>query len=269
MSDTSGPTSGMPLAQYDRESQCWKTSEATSLWALPMSSLTLPTWGGLRDGVLYEQQRPERRIIEPDSSSLPTPNARDYKGSPGPGWSGQASLPRAVTMLPTPKAADGERGRDLPRMRADTASRELSTTLGHLLPTPTAQAAKHGSTPDIHANGFGKNLWDLPHLLPTPAVNDMGAGKDPEAWAEWAARQKAADGTPAPHGKSLEQEALKMLPTPKSSRGGAESTTTRPSGSKGSTNLHGAITLQQSGDGSQSQDDPRQPPLFSETGEIV
>ena len=235
MSDTSGPTSGMPLAQYDRESRCWKTSEATSLWALPMSSLTLPTWGGLRDGVLYEQQRPERRIIEPDSSSLPTPNARDYKGSPGPGWSGQASLPRAVTMLPT----------------------------------PTAQAAKHGSTPDIHANGFGKNLWDLPHLLPTPAVNDMGAGKDPEAWAEWAARQKAADGTPAPHGKSLEQEALKMLPTPKSSRGGAESTTTRPSGSKGSTNLHGAITLQQSGDGSQSQDDPRQPPLFSETGEIA
>jgi DNA (cytosine-5)-methyltransferase 1 len=40
------------------------------------------------------------------------------------------------------------------------------------LPTPTAQAAKHGPTPDIHANGFGSNLWDLPHLLPTPTVND-------------------------------------------------------------------------------------------------
>jgi hypothetical protein len=43
----------------------------------------------------------------------------------------------------------------------------------------------------------------------------MGAGKDPEAWNEWAAKQKAADGRPAPHGKSLEQEALTMLPTPK------------------------------------------------------
>jgi hypothetical protein len=43
----------------------------------------------------------------------------------------------------------------------------------------------------------------------------MGAGKDPEAWNEWAARQKSADGRPAPHGKSLEQEALSLLPTPK------------------------------------------------------
>jgi hypothetical protein len=50
--------------------------------------------------------------------------------------------------------------------------------------------------------------------LPTPAVNDMGAGKDPQAWKEWAARQTAADGRPAPHGKSLEQEALSLLPTP-------------------------------------------------------
>ena len=48
----------------------------------------------------------------------------------------------------------------------------LSIELLRLLPTPTAQAAKHGSTPDIHANGFGTNLWDLPHLLPTPTVND-------------------------------------------------------------------------------------------------
>ena len=50
-----------------------------------------------------------------------------------------------------------------------------------LLPTPTAQAAKHGATPDIHANGFGSNLWDLPHLLPTPTVN--GASNDgPSQW---------------------------------------------------------------------------------------
>jgi len=57
-------------------------------------------------------------------------------------------------------------------------------------------------------------LRDLPALLPTPAVNDMGAGKDPQWWDDWAARQKASDGRPAPHGKSLEQEALRLLPTP-------------------------------------------------------
>jgi hypothetical protein len=64
-------------------------------------------------------------------------------------------------------------------------------------------------------------------LLPTPAVNDMGAGKDPQAWDEWAARQKAADGRPAPHGKSLEQEALRMLPTPRGRTSTSGATTKR------------------------------------------
>jgi hypothetical protein len=51
-------------------------------------------------------------------------------------------------------------------------------------------------------------------FLSTPVVNDMGSGKDPQAWDEWAARQMSLDGRPAPHGKSLEQEALRLLPTP-------------------------------------------------------
>ncbi len=59
-------------------------------------------------------------------------------------------------------------------------------------------------------------------LLPTPAVNDMGAGKTIEWWDEWSARQKASDGRPAPHGKSLSieaqrltgEECQKLLPTP-------------------------------------------------------
>jgi hypothetical protein len=136
-----------PLAQYDQQQQCWKTSEATSLWALPMSSLTLPAWGYLRDGALYELPTPEHPTIEHGFSSLLTPNARDYKGSPSAAWSGQASLPRAVKSLPT----------------------------------PTAQAAKHMTMDD---RGVGTlddhNLWSVAaRLLPTPAVNDMGAGKDP------------------------------------------------------------------------------------------
>jgi hypothetical protein len=81
-------------------------------------------------------------------------------------------------------------------------------------------------------------LRDIKALLPTPAVNDMGAGKDPQAWDEWAARQKAADGRPAPHGKSLEQEALRV----------------------------GATTRQPSTAGSTSSDDAHQAPLFNEQG---
>lgn len=50
-------------------------------------------------------------------------------------------------------------------------------------------------------------------LLPTPAVNDMGANKTLEWWDEWAVRQKAADGRPAPHGKSLHIEMLRLADT--------------------------------------------------------
>lgn len=41
------------------------------------------------------------------------------------------------------------------------------------LPTPTAQAAKHSSTPDLGSNTpLGANLWDIPHILPTPRARD-------------------------------------------------------------------------------------------------
>lgn len=217
MSDTCGPTSGMPLAQYDREQRCWRTSEVTSLWALPMSSLTLPTWGCLRDGVLYELPTPAPATDALDYSSLPTPQARDYKDETLPKPHGQhsPSLPVMLRTLPTPKAADGERGRDLSRLRPDTQSRELATVLTNL-PTPRAAHGEERNQTIYKRKGVDDwqgsrlNLENALALLPTPAVNDMGAGKDPNAWQEWAARQKASDGRPAPHGKSLEQEALSL-----------------------------------------------------------
>jgi hypothetical protein len=194
MSDTCGHMYEMPLAQYDRDGRCWKTSEVTSLWALPMSSLTLPTWGCLHGGVLFELPTPARPTIERDCSSLPTP-----------------------------KAGDGERGRDLPRLRADTQSRELATAVVNL-PTPTSQAAKH-STMDDRGLKDNANLWSVVgRLLPTPAVNDMGAGKDPQAWDDWTERMKQAHGNGNGHGKSLEQEALRVgVSTPQQSPDGKPS----------------------------------------------
>jgi hypothetical protein len=241
MSDTCGPMYEMPLAQYDRDGRCWKTSEVTSLWALPMSSLTLPTWGSLRDGALYELPMPALPTIERDCSSLPTPTASDKNG-PGAHGTGGPDLRTVITTLPTPKAGDGERGRDLPRLRADTHSRELATAVS---------------------------------LLPTPAVNDMGAGKDPQAWDDWTERMKQAHGNGNGHGKSLEQEALRMLPTP---RGQDEyerrnyKTMVRIRDQGGDMTLPtwatvvapslGDSTSQQLGAGSRSLDDQHQPPLF-------
>jgi hypothetical protein len=272
MSDTCGPMYEMPLAQYDPDGRCWKTSEVTSLWALPMSSLTLPTWGCLRDGALYELPTPERPTIERDCSSLPTPTASDTNG-PGLHGTGGPDLRTVITTLPTPKAGDGERGRDLPRLRADTQSRELATAVVNL-PTPTSQAAKH---PTMDDRGPGTpddaNLWSVVgRLLPTPAVNDMGAGKDPQAWDEWAARQKAADGRPAPHGKSLEQEALRMLGTPtatmthRSKRGIGKVPNPREIAAMVDKGIPiGASTSLLFSDGNTPSDDQHQPQLFDET----
>ena len=207
MNDTFGPMSGTPLAQYDRQQRCWKTSEATSLWALTLSSLTLPTWGGLHAGVLYELPTPAHHTVEPGYSSLPTPVADNSRGLPNGG--DFQSLPNTVLRLPT----------------------------------PTAQAAKHMTMDD---RGVGThddhNLWSVAgRLLPTPAVNDMGAGKDPQAWRDWTERMKQAHGNGNGHGKSLEQEAL----------------------------LVGASTRQQSTAGSPSSDDTHQRRLFDDQSATV
>jgi hypothetical protein len=259
MSDTSGPMYEMPLAQYDPAMRCWKTSEATSLWALPMSSLTLPAWGYLRDGALFEQPTPEHPTTGPGCSSLlATPTtmdtlparegeayekAKNYGGRKNRKATG--NLREQAVYLPTPTASDyrspntnpgAQGGKVMPASEHSLPARIYQQF--SKLPTPTAQAAKH--TLDDRGPGTpdDANLWSVVgRLLPTPAVNDMGAGKDPEAWREWAARQKAADGRPAPHGKSLEQEAI------------------------------GVSTRQQSHAGRTSSDDPHQPQLFTATSE--
>ena len=98
---------------------------------------------------------------------------------------GGDSLPDAtLNLLPTPAVNDMGAGKT-PESWDDwtQAMRErhgngnghgksLEIEAQRLLPTPTAQAAKHGSTPDVTANGYGSNLWDLPTLLPTPKASD-------------------------------------------------------------------------------------------------
>jgi DNA (cytosine-5)-methyltransferase 1 len=90
----------------------------------------------------------------------------------------------------------------------------MDASAGSVLPTPTSQAAKHGATPDTTANAYGKNLWDLPHLLPTPTAVDMGRGKTVDEWDEWTDRMRAEHANGNGHGRSLEIEAMKLLPTP-------------------------------------------------------
>ena len=85
----------------------------------------------------------------------------------------------------------------------------IGATDGSQLPTPTAQAAKHGATPDVHRNSkLGSNLWDLPHLLPTPQAWDG-------AWGPDLARVNRPDSG----GMDLVTTVTRLLPTPRAQNG--------------------------------------------------
>ncbi len=61
-------------ARYDLVTRSWRTHRC--LWdeALPESSVTLPRWGMMRDGVLFQQKTPELLTRENESGLLlPTP----------------------------------------------------------------------------------------------------------------------------------------------------------------------------------------------------
>lgn len=241
MSGTCGPTCGMPFARYDPDSSSWRTSEATSLWDLTLSSLTLPSWGCLHGGELSERPTPELPTVGLGSSSspgLPTPTTQDGANVAGPSqlrrntvplnalapllatpavmdmgasytpeeWAswrekqrqthgngnghGESLLQQALTMLPTPKAADGERGRDLPRTRPDEKSRELATAVG-MLPTP--RATRGGSSTEMAGL-----------LLPTPTTEPTtgnGHARNLSREATWIGASTAppsTDGRPSP-----------------------------------------------------------------------
>ena len=199
--DTSGLTSYEPFAKWDHDSQSWRTSEATCLLALTLSSLTLPAWGGLHDGELFEHPTPALATSVLDCSSLPTPTRADYRTPPtNPGIrnGGSGVMPASEHSLPT-------------------------KILG-LLPTPKSA---HGGAESVKKRPSGaKGSTNLEGaLLPTPAVNDMGRGKTPEDWDAWTDKMKAAHGNGNGHGKSLEIEAARIgaITAPPSPDGNASS----------------------------------------------
>jgi hypothetical protein len=146
MSATSGPTSRPPFAYYDHESSCWRTSQGTFPWDSTPSSVTLPRWGSMRSGELFERRMPVLPTVGPGSSSL----------------------------LPTPLASDGEKGG--PNQRGGSGDLRLASAV-QLLPTPTASEATGAGYTD-RENGGGRNLRTEVTLLPTPVANDSGNPPD-------------------------------------------------------------------------------------------
>jgi DNA (cytosine-5)-methyltransferase 1 len=126
------------------------------------------------------------------------------------------------------------RGRRVWRSLREQADQWRSSRTGkgveRLLPTPTAiDGSGSGQHPDKRrAGGHQVDLKDWVHglVLPTPAVNDIGGNKTIDWWDEWHVRQKRSTGEIAGHGKSLNIELQRLLPTPAATDGaGARATT--------------------------------------------
>ena len=157
----------------------------------------------MQDGQICEQiKHVEHPIEEIDGSVLPTREVATGQMSLNLSFSSQENLsttsslpvsPKIVVkdLFPTPTVVhmirnDEDSVKDyLERRRLAKLKAKNGNGFGlslpmvvKMLPTPTAQAAKHGGTPDVTADGHGFNLWDLPHLLPTPRTADTnGPGK--------------------------------------------------------------------------------------------
>lgn len=109
-----GVKHGESLMRYDRRMRSWKTHRCLFPEVLTLSSVTFAKWGMTVDGEYWELTTLERPIVEKEYGSAQrwvTPNARDWKDTPGmkrvrkDGRSKVDQLPRQVyaRTWPTPR----------------------------------------------------------------------------------------------------------------------------------------------------------------------
>jgi hypothetical protein len=103
-------------AKYDPDSHSWKTHRCLFSEDLAPSSVTLPKWGMMLDGVCWELMMPERHTGGNESGLWRTPMACDWKNMD---CSNQIYLQDQVKIWPTPTSStggpepDGKTGRKL------------------------------------------------------------------------------------------------------------------------------------------------------------
>ena len=182
MSDTCGHTSKKLLGFYDHNSSSWRMYEATLDLDLEKSLATLPLSGMTQHGDLYELQMSEHHTEGSDSSFLPTPMSRDYKGVAG----RDMDLNKAVLNIPTPTASDGHWSESESERAGIKGNHNLSLVSWsrRLLPTPTAMHVRNHDEPvenyeqrvlDYEQGKTkgkpGKSTGIAVRLLATPVVN--------------------------------------------------------------------------------------------------
>jgi hypothetical protein len=145
--------------KYCRDSSSWKTHQCLWEEVSPSSSLTLPKWGMMRNGVLWERITPAPLTSGTESGSSES-------------W----ATPTTMDKLP-PKSADGIR-----KPHSKTSGRPITTALADAVvmwPTPTCHMAKEQDSPTESTRN-------------TPSLTHLARGGDKTqprhlnpTWVEW------------------------------------------------------------------------------------
>ena len=121
-------------ARYDLAQSSWKTHRC--LWdeAFPWSSVTLPRWGLMLSGFVFQRRTLVRPIKGTGSGFLPTPTATDANGrtyyyQSGTKETAVPSLLGVAKLLPTPAASDWKG-----RYTWETVRTRMKMTRGERLP---------------------------------------------------------------------------------------------------------------------------------------
>jgi len=183
------------LVKFDPASCGWKT--ARCLWeeGLDWSCLTLPRWGSLHDGELWERATPGLPIREKESGFWPTPDVRGFtndgslqmlakKTETREEWSRMAyrkGVGPKERLWPTPRAANpGSRpnGKGGKILAEEVAIAEGLRERGQTFATPKSRDWKGQSQRGIHAPGDALPNMDRGDGKP------VGGSLNP-TWVEW------------------------------------------------------------------------------------
>lgn len=143
---------------------------------------------------------------------VPTPTTQPMTGN---GYARNLGT-EAQKMLPTPTTT--QRGPDSKATERAAAGPNLHNAV-ELLPTPSVADGDGGHRTRSGARSHEALLPGISELLPTPSVVDMGTNKTVEQWDGWVEDLKEKGYNGDGHGRSLDVEARRLMPTPRATDG--------------------------------------------------
>jgi len=208
------------LAKYDPSTHTLKTAQFSLFEDLTESSPTLPRWGSMQNGELFQQPTLVRPIEGNGSGFWPTPNCpnggrsvahvTDWRGRTAyhKGKKVQFGLESAVRIWPTPTSTLGTNGGLVTPAKAREGGTLIEALSARTLwPTPTASDNRPRGTQNSTARrmALGKQVgleamvkWATPtahnakeaacpaeYLRATPTLAAQAGGSLNPTWVEW------------------------------------------------------------------------------------